>query len=157
MFFGDIDKIGYPVGTFKLGQKIYHIKNKEHRFKFHKKCEYCESTGRVLIKGENFICPACKGEYIYKEIVEKIIDDYNIRIGSIISFQNKKNVYEYYATNSEGYGLQIHRCDDGSNTYFGTKEEAQEACEKFNKEHNVDLYLEEYNRASIKESIREGF
>ena len=53
--------------------------------------------------------------------------------------------------------MQIHRCDDGSNTYFGTKEEAQEACEKFNKEHNVDLYLEEYNRASVKESIREGF
>lgn len=53
MFLSDIDKIGYPVGTFKLGQKIYHIENKEHRFKFHKKCEYCESTGRVLIKGKN--------------------------------------------------------------------------------------------------------
>lgn len=157
MYFSDLDKVGYPVGTFKLGQKIYHIKDKEHRFKFHKKCEYCESTGRVLIKGKEFTCPACKGEYIYKEIVEKIIDDYNIRIGSIISLQNKKSTYEYYATGSEGYGLQINRCDDGSNTYFGTKEEAQEACEKFNKEHNVDLYLAEYNRASIKESIREEF
>ena len=117
MYFSDLDKVGYPVGTFKLGQKIYHIKDKEHRFKFHKKCEYCESTGRVLIKGKEFTCPACKGEYIYKEIIEKIIDDYNIRIGSIISLQNKKSTYEYYATNSAGYGLQINRCDDGSNTY----------------------------------------
>lgn len=32
MYFSDLDKVGYPVGTFKLGQKIYHIKDKEHRF-----------------------------------------------------------------------------------------------------------------------------
>ena len=70
MYFSDLDKVGYPVGTFKLGQKIYHIKDKEHRFKFHKKCKYCESTGHVLIKGKEFICPACKGEYIYKEIIQ---------------------------------------------------------------------------------------
>lgn len=157
MFLSDIDKIGYPVGTFKLGQKIYHIMNKEHRFKFHKKCEYCESTGRVSIKGKEFTCPSCKGEYVYKEVIEKIIDDFDIRVRSIISLSNKKNTYEYYATDSDGYGLQIYRCDDGTNTYFGTKEEAQEVCEKFNKEHNVDLYLEEYNRVTIKEGIRDEF
>lgn len=156
MFLSNIDKVGYPVGTFKLGQKIYSVKNKEHRFKFHKKCEYCDSTGRVLIKGTEFTCPACKGGYIYKEVIEKIVDDYDIRIGSIISLKNKKNAYECYATGSEGCGLQIHRYYDGTNTYFGTKEEAQEACDKFNKENNVDLYLDEYNRASIKESIRDG-
>lgn len=155
MFLSNIDKVGYQVGTFKLGQKIYSIKDKKHRFKFRKRCEYCDSTGRVSIKGKEFICPACKGEYIYKEVIEKIIDDFNIRVRSIISLSNKKNTYEYYATGSDGYGLQIHRCDDGTNTYFGTKEEAQEACEKFNKEHNIDLYLEEYNRATIKESIKD--
>lgn len=153
----NIDKYAYQVGTFKLGQKIYHIKDKEHRFKFHKRCEYCDSAGRVLIKGKKFKCPACNGEYIYKNVIEKIIDDFDIRIGSIITFRNKKNAYEYYATGSDGLGLQIQRCDGGTNTYFETKEEAQKACEKFNKEHNVDLYLEEYNRVSIKESIRDEF
>ena len=153
----DRDKVGYPVGTFKLGQKIYHIMDKKHSFKFHKKCEYCDNTGYVSIKGRKFICPACKGEYTYKEIIEKIIDDYDIKIGSIITFQNKKGFYECYAIGSEGYGLQIHKCDDGSNMYFGTKEKAEEVCKKFNKEHNVDLYLEEYARASIKENINDEF
>ena len=157
MFLDTIDKFGYPIGTFKLGQKIYHIKNKEHRFKFHKKCEYCDSTGRVLIKGKEFTCPACKGEYIYKKIIEKIMDDFDIRIESIITFQNKKYSYECYADSPDGFGLQIRKCDDGSNIYFGTKEEAETACKKFNKEHQVDLYLEEYTRASIKENINDGF
>ena len=157
MFLSDLDKVGYQVGTFKLGQRIYHIKDKEHRFKFHKKCEYCDNTGRVLIKDKEFTCPACKGEYIYKEVIEKIIDDFDIRVRGIISLSNEKNTYECYTTGSEGSGLQIRKSDDGTNSYFGTKEEAQEACEKFNKEHNVDLYLEEYNRASIKESIRDEF
>ncbi len=53
MFLDNIDKVGYPVGTFKLGQKIYYIKDKEHNFKFHKKCEYCDNTGYILIKGKN--------------------------------------------------------------------------------------------------------
>lgn len=155
MYFSDLDKVGYPVGTFKLGQKIYHIKDKEHRFKFHKKCKYCDNTGDILIEGRKFTCPACKGEYTYKEVMEKIVDDYDIRICSVITLRNKKDSYEYYTTYSDGCGLQICRCDDGTNTYFGTKEEAQETCEKFNKKHNVDLYLEEYNRASIKEIIRD--
>lgn len=157
MFLHDLGKVGYQVGTFKLGQKIYHIMDKEHRFEFHKKCEYCDNTGRVLIKGKEFTCPACKGEYIYKEVIEKIVDDFDIRVGSIISLSNKNGTYECYATGSNGSGLQIHKCDDGSNSYFGTKEETQEACEKFNKEHNVNSYLEEYNRVTIKENIKDEF
>lgn len=154
MFLSDFDKVGYPVGTFELGQKIYGIKNKKHRFKFHRKCEYCNNTGLVLIKGREFECPACRGEYTYKEVTEKIIDDYDIRVQGVVTFKNKKNTYEIYATGSEGYGLQIQKCDDGINTYFGTKEEAQAACEKFNREHNVDLYLKKYEQASIEESIK---
>lgn len=154
MILDNLEKVGYPVGTFKLGQKIYHIINKTHSFNLHKKCEYCNSTGYVLIKGKEFTCPACKGEHTYKEVIEKIVDDDDIRVRSIITFQNKKNAYEYYATGSNGCGLQIRRCDDGTNVYFETMEEAQEACEKFNKEHNVDLYLEEYERANIKEIVR---
>ena len=153
----NIDKLGYQVGTFKLGQKIYHIKDKEHKFKFHKRCEYCDSTGCVLIKGKKFTCPACKGEYMYKEVIEKIVDDSDIKIRSIITLRNKNNTYEYYTTNPDSLGLQIQRCADSINTYFETKEEAQEACEKFNKEHNVDLYLEEYNYVSNKERIRDEF
>lgn len=157
MFPNNIDKVGYPVGTFKLGQKIYHIRDKEHNFKFHKKCEYCDNTGYILIKGKKFICPACKGEYAYKKIIEKVVDDRDMRIESIITFQNKKYSYECYATGSDGCGFQIRKCDDGSNRYIGTKEEAEATCKNFNKEHQVDLYLEEYTRASIKENINDGF
>lgn len=154
MFLSDLDKIGYPVGTFKIGQKIYRIKNKEYRFRFHKKCQYCDSTGSVLIKDKEFVCPACKGEYIHKGIIEKVVDDYDIKIRSVISLKNRDGSYESYSTDLSGHGLQIHKCDDSSKIYFGTEKEAQEACDKFNKEHNVDLYLEEYSRIALKESIR---
>lgn len=155
MFLDNIDVFGYPVGTFKIDQKVFRIIDKIHRFSFHKKCEYCDSTGIVSIKGKNFTCPACKGEYTQKEVIEKIVDDYDIKVRSIISLKNKKDTYEYYTTDASSCGLQICKSDDGSNTYFGTREEAQEVCDKFNKQHNVELYLNEYNRATIRENIRD--
>lgn len=155
MFLSDIDVFGYPEGTFKIGQKVFRIIDKIHRFSFHKKCEYCDSTGIVSIKGKNFTCLACKGEYTQKKVIEKIVDDYDIKVRSIISLKNKKGTYEYYTTDESSCGLQICKSDDGSNIYFGTREEAQEVCDKFNKQHNVELYLNEYNRATIRESIRD--
>lgn len=40
-----------------------------------------------------------------KKIIEKVVDDRDMRIESIITFQNKKYSYEYYATDSSGYGF----------------------------------------------------
>ena len=56
MWTNDILTKGYDVGTFKLGQLVYHIKNKRHMFKYKKECEYCDNTGKVNIKGKEFIC-----------------------------------------------------------------------------------------------------
>ena len=95
MFLSDIDVFGYPEGTFKIGQKVFRIIDKIHRFSVHKKCEYCDSTGIVSIKGKNFTCPACKGEYTQKKVIEKIVDNYDIKVRSIISLKNKKGTYEY--------------------------------------------------------------
>ena len=147
----DLTTIGYPVGTFSLGQKVYKITNRVHRFHFHKKCILCDDTGFVSIKGREFKCPACNNEYIHKEVIEWIIEnDYDVQVESIISLKNRNGTYEIYTTDSNGLGLQITKKRDGTNTYFGTKEEAQAACDKFNKENNVELYLDEYKRAELK-------
>lgn len=42
MITSDITDYGYEAGTFKLGQVVYHVKNMTHRFRFRKKCVYCE-------------------------------------------------------------------------------------------------------------------
>ncbi len=47
----------------------------------------------------------------------------------------------------------IRKQDDGTSNYFGSKEEAQDVCDRYNKEHNVDLLLKEYKRQEIRESI----
>lgn len=47
----------------------------------------------------------------------------------------------------------IQKQDNGTNNYFGSKEDAQEVCDRYNKEHNVDLLLEEYKRQEIRENI----
>lgn len=67
MFLSDIDKIGYPVGTFKLGQKIYHIMNKEHRFKFHKSVNIAKVQDVYQLKVKNLhVLPARENMYIKK-------------------------------------------------------------------------------------------
>ena len=31
----------YKAGTFKLGQEVWYIRDIEHKFRFHKECNYC--------------------------------------------------------------------------------------------------------------------
>lgn len=145
----DFNEALYSPGTFKLGQKICSITNKEHRFRVHKKCEYCNSTGIVTIKDGNFRCPACQGEYIHKTVTERIVNDCDIKIGCVISLKNKNNDYEYYTTGTTGSGLQIHK-HNGEDIYFDSKESAQKACDKFNAKNNVQIYLQEYTQAEIR-------
>lgn len=152
MFVSDITDCGYKVGTFKLGQVIYPISDKTHRFRFHKQCVYCDNTGKILVKGKEFKCPECDGLYETKEVIEKVLNNPE-KIRSVISFKNKNKSLEIYSNDSSGYGLMIQKQEDGTNNYFGSKKEAQEVCDKYNEEYDVELLLEEYNRQEIRENI----
>lgn len=81
----------YKSGTFKLGQKVFHIKELSHLFNYHKECEYCDSTGKVLIKDKEFTCPNCNGAIITKEVKEFVVGK-PVKIKSVISLKNKKNI-----------------------------------------------------------------
>lgn len=152
MYAGDVKDCGYEAGTFKLGQSVYHVSSKTHRFRFHKKCLYCDNTGRVLIKGKEFKCPECNGSFETKEVIEKVLGEPE-KIRSVLSFKNRNQSLEIYTNNSSGYGLMIQKQDDGTNNYFGSKKESQEVCDRYNKENNIDLLLEEYKRQEIRENI----
>ena len=152
MFANDIIDYGYKAGTFKLGQTIYPVSSKTHRFRFHKKCVYCDNTGKVLVKGKEFKCPECNGSFETKEVIEKVLDNPE-KIESVISFKNRNKSLEIYTNNSNGYGLMIQNQNDGTNNYFGSKREAQDVCDRYNKEYNVDLFLEKYKRQEIRENI----
>lgn len=148
MFIND-EENGYPVGTFKLNQKIYSIVNKRHMYRFRNKCAYCDSTGFVFIKGKKFECPECHNASRIHEVYEKVIDDKEYKVKSITTFTNNKGSFEIYATDSSGCGLIIQKHYDGSNTYFTNKEEAQAACDAFNKSNAVDIQMDMYKRAEI--------
>ena len=153
MFASDITDYGYEAGRFKLGQTIYHLTIKTHRFRFHKQCVFCDSTGQVLIKGKEFKCPNCRGDIECKEVDEKIIDDtYGpIKIASVMTFKNNDQALEIYTNDSSGYGLIIQKSRNGENNYFATREEAQQSCDEYNKKYCVYTLLDEYKRREIME------
>lgn len=156
MYASDIKDRGYEIGTFKLGQTVYHVVDKTHRFKFHKKCVFCDNTGKILVKGKEFKCPKCGGSFKTKEIVEKVMGEPE-KIRSVITFKNRDTSLEIYTNDSSGFGVMIQKHDDGTNTYFGSEKEAQDICDRYNKEHNVDLILEEYKRQEIREIFEEDY
>lgn len=134
----------YEVGTFELGQKVYHIRNIEHIYRF-MKCSCCDNTGSVFIKGMKYNCPSCKGLPQTKYITEQVVESNPDTIRSIISLKNNKEQLEVYTTDKSGMGLIICKQDDGSDTYFATKKEAQEVCDKYNKEHSVYALIAKYS------------
>lgn len=153
MFVSDITDYGYEAGHFKIGQSVYHIQDKKHDFRFRKSCKYCESSGYIELKGKEFKCPNCNAEYYYKRVIEKSVDEEQIKIKSVLSFKNKEENLEIYTNDKTGYGLIIRKQDDGIDTYFGSKEEAQAACDKYNQENSVHPLLNEYRLRGLKENI----
>lgn len=149
----DVRTYGYAEGTFKLGQKLYHIEDVTHRFWFRKKCAYCDNTGKVLIKGKEFQCPNCGGRQELKEVVERIISPTTIKVESIRVFKNKDVTLESYTNDSSGLGIIIQKQKDGSSRYFGTQEEAQLSCDEYNRKHSVYVLLDEYKRHEIRDEL----
>ena len=145
MWTNDILTKGYDTGTFKLGQSVYHIKNKRHMFKYKKECAYCDNTGKVNIKGQEFICPNCNCQVERKEVIEKIVDE-PVKIKSVINNKNKQKSLEIYCSDSSGYGLIICKQDNGDNMFFASQEDAQKVCDKINTDNKVYILIEKYNR-----------
>lgn len=154
MWVSDIADRGYEVGTFKIGQTVYHIKEETHRFRFHKKCMYCDNTGRVLVKGKEFVCPNCNGSFETKEVIEKVVGEPD-KVKSILSFKNRNKHLEVYTNDSSGYGWIICKQDNGENTNFDNYEEAQRVCDDYNKKNNVEPLLDEYKRQEIREGLNQ--
>ncbi len=152
MYADNIVKRGYEAGTFKLGQSVYPVSDKTHRFRFHKKCVFCDNTGKILVKGKEFKCPECGGSFEIKEIVEKIMDKPE-KIKSVMTFKNGNTSMEIYTNSSSGFGLMIQKQEDGTNTFFGSKKEAQDVCDRYNKKHSIDLLLEKYSQQEAIDNI----
>lgn len=157
MYYANEDK-GYPVGTFKLRQRLWTISSKQYRFYFNKECMYCDSTGYIKVKDAKFICPCCKNKKDTKIVKETVLNDMlntkeMLTVRSITRFINEKRAYEIYSTSPSGVGLMIQRNEDGNNYFFASKELAQEACDKINEKNNVKELLTKYRATCIKEEV----
>lgn len=133
----------WPIGTFELGQTVYSISDKIHRFSNRKECPYCSQTGVVEIKGKAFTCPGCDGKKNHIEIVEKVIGETR-KIKGKVTFENKDEAKEQYMTDKCFCGIIIVKQDDGSVRYFASEKEAQDACDKYNKENFVREKIKKY-------------
>ena len=101
-------------------------------------------AGKVLINGKEFTCPNCNAATITKEVIERVVGD-SIKIKSIINFKNRNKSVEIYASDSSGYGWIIQKQDDGSNRFFGSREEAEDDCKKYNALNGVQRLIEDYS------------
>lgn len=149
---------GYPVGTFKLGQRLWSISSKQYRFYFDKECMYCDNTGYIKVKDTKFICPSCKNKKDTKIVKETVLDDMlntkeMLTVRSITRFINNKGECETYSSSSSGNGLIIQKDIYGNNYFFASKELAQEACDKINEKNNVKELLTKYRATCIKEEV----
>ena len=124
----------YKAGTFKIGQKLFGIESKIHYINEKFECECCDNTGKVVIKGKEYICPACRGQTVTWAVEEWTVGDELIIVKSIFSFKNANiDGLEFYVTNENGYGKQIKRYDN-KDWFFKTREEAQKECDRRNRE-----------------------
>ena len=151
MFVSDIAERGYEPGTFKLGENVYFVKDKKHLFRY-LDCCYCDNTGKILLKGREFKCPACEGWHKTEEVVERVVGE-SCKIKSILSFKNAGTSREIYTNDKSGYGLIIQKSDNGSDRAFKSIEEAQAACDKYNDENSVFLLLDKHRQNCIREDV----
>lgn len=59
-------KAAFPI---EWGREYYTVESKER--KVFAPCVACDNTGKITIKGEEYDCPRCKGNWREKEVVER--------------------------------------------------------------------------------------
>jgi predicted RNA-binding Zn-ribbon protein involved in translation (DUF1610 family) len=99
-------------------------------------CDLCDSTGFVIVKGKDveYICPQCFGDKQYKKLGKEMTICKTGKIGKICVEQ-----YDSQYKNTSGTKYMIDKTGVGSGTVwreeelFASEEEAQRACDEFNK------------------------
>lgn len=150
MMISDIKEM-LPVGTFTIGQKVWHVHTYSHRFWIHEDCEYCKNSGKITYKSKIFKCPNCKDRTFMVEVKQMIVDEDSVKINSKITLENNgSDPREYYATDKDGLGWLIQKSNDGGLNFYSSKEEAQKYCDHYNKEKMVYQDIEKYKRIEVK-------
>lgn len=132
----------YDAGTFKLGQKLYHVADKKHIFHVKLKCDCCDSTGVVTIKGQKYKCPVCRGSIRSVMVMEKVVVGITYTVKGIYSYTNKKGTTEIYDVYGDGVNHIVKNkesCD-----FYTSREEAQKVCDEYNSSNGVYDLIEQY-------------
>ena len=125
------------VPKFELGQKVYAVSSVSDTRRVHKECDVCNSTGLVKVVGreENFMCPACEGKYKTEHYGFKYVISYSRATIGKIDMQVYASKYKNRYKSEVKYMLEETGVGSGTlwyeNRLFGTKEEANEFCEKY--------------------------
>ena len=137
------------IPKFKVGQKVYAISHKSDKKIVHRKCNICNSTGKVEIQGKSFICPDCHGLTDIEHCGYKyVIDYFKVKIGKIMTeeYASKYKKYESrvtYMLDETGVGSGLIWRED---RLFSTEKEANNFCEKYvpADEHDSKTLLKEH-------------
>ena len=122
---------------FKVGQKVYAVSTKCDSKWIHVKCDLCNSTGKVKIKGkgDRYTCPKCNGKTTAEFYGYRYIISYpNAMIGKV-------NIEEYADKYKKCFRSKVTYMLDGTgvgsgaiweeNRLFATKDEAEDFCNKY--------------------------
>lgn len=127
---------GFPLRTFEMGDTVFGIKVKTHKFLTTPKCIFCNMTGVIEFKGQVFECPSCHGSKMHSDVDEWVVEKIGKIKSKVIMSPNDCEDKEIYFTD-KFLGVQICLQREGTCTYFKSKEEAQKKCDEFNFKNNV--------------------
>ena len=124
------------IPKFELGQKVYAVKARTNTRQEHVKCEVCNSTGFVELKGIDdipFVCPECRGKMETVHYGQEYMIAYSEATIGKISTEEYENRYGYKSNVT--YMLKETGVGSGTvwneNRLFATEEEALEFCDKY--------------------------
>jgi len=130
--------IPFPAPKFSLGQSVVVISSLWCTRK--SRCFPCDATGRILVRGESFVCPKCKGARFHDDHAgHKHVIVNEGRIGKI-TVESTDPVYLRddcsppptrisYMLSSTGVGSGALWYEEA---LFLTRDEAQAACDRLN-------------------------
>lgn len=119
------------IGNFAPGDKVWVVKTKYDSVK----CDMCDGTRKVRIVNSNndeITCPSCSGRGITSKSYYLVEEDKVKNIYLTLCFDKERRVYYWnkeniYLESNTEYSTSINRI-------FETQAEAQEECDRLNKE-----------------------
>ncbi len=119
---------------FNVGDVVYVCKNNSTYEE--EQCKICEGTGVVILKGESFCCPQCKGNKLTrtKKVARFIPVKRTIRKVIVSVSENNGNSQIYTRYETKTHGNRDRSVAEYKNIMFVTKEEAEYRCKELNGE-----------------------